>query len=492
MRTRLLLTMLLFCCAASFAQEAGKISRVLPEGFVRRAGATAEAKLADPILWNDIVRTNLQGRVRIGLNDGSLLTVGAKSELRVVKHDTQSRQTLVELLYGGARARVQAITQRGGAFQVRTPTAVIGVIGTEFFVDATPGSDWDPGLKHTSATRPQDQQREQPQSLADIPPGAMPGGAGVSIADFASVDETFVLGIDRVTAVRNVDQTVPGVVFLLPGEYTVVRRGMPPTPPRPASGAPDSPPQWPDALQRASVDGDCFQWLDLSRPLPEGPQAPKVKIVGRGTSTGQVFEVQVENPGDCPVDVFMPHGAVLKPKGYVGRVIKGILLGGNLAPLKDFQMMMTEGGANEFSHRLPTTGGMHFVAPEQSAASFLLRGFCLELHKLPPHERTEYKLADAGDAQKFAAHRELISRAHRMFYERKIAPQLNTLDGVIQWSVWVSREKMDQKDFGKEFMKLVEQNYKAKKAKWDKKAKQEAKAIGDDLWVAVSKVLAEK
>jgi hypothetical protein len=483
--------MVAFCCAPSFAQEAGKVSRVLPEGFLRRAGATAEVKAADPVLWQDIVRTNLQGRVRIALNDGSVLTVGAKSELRIVKHDTQSRQSLVEVLYGGLRARVRAITQKGGSFQVRTPTAVVGVIGTEFFVDATPGADWDPALKLAAApAQPPDRQREQPQSLSDIPPGATPGGGGVSIADFAAVAETFVLGIDRVTAVRNIEPQVTGIVFLLPGEYTVVRRGMPPTPPRPASGSPDAPP-WPEALQRASMD--CFQWLDLSRPMPEGPQAAKVKIVGRGTSTGQVFEVQVENPGNCPVDVFMPHGAVLKPKGFLGRVVKGILLGSGLPPLKDFQMMMTEGGADEFAaSAVPVAGGMRFVAQEKGVGSFLLRGFCLELHKLPPHQKTEYKLADADDNQKFASHRALISRAHQMFYERKITPQRSSLDSVIQWSVWASREKMDQKEFEKEYMKLVEQNYKTRKMKWDKKAKQDAQASAEDLWAAVRQILAEK
>jgi ferric-dicitrate binding protein FerR (iron transport regulator) len=60
-----------------------------------------------------------------------------KSQLRVIRHDSTSRQTSVELNFGKLRAQVARITRAGGRFEVRTPTAVAGVIGTDFGVDAS-------------------------------------------------------------------------------------------------------------------------------------------------------------------------------------------------------------------------------------------------------------------------------------------------------------------------------------------------------------------
>ena len=54
----------LICLPTVTAQTAGKVGKLLPAGFVTRESATAEAKVADPVLWNDFLRTNEQGRDR--------------------------------------------------------------------------------------------------------------------------------------------------------------------------------------------------------------------------------------------------------------------------------------------------------------------------------------------------------------------------------------------------------------------------------------------
>jgi hypothetical protein len=111
-------------------QSAGKITALIPSA-TRNAQPT-QAK--DSILWNDLLQTAQSGRLRAGLIDGSILSLGSNSQLRVVQHDATSQQTSLEMDYGKLRNKVVKITQPNGKFEVKTPNAVIGVIGTDFYV----------------------------------------------------------------------------------------------------------------------------------------------------------------------------------------------------------------------------------------------------------------------------------------------------------------------------------------------------------------------
>jgi hypothetical protein len=109
-------------------QQAGEIDALIPAA-TRNAQPT---KAKDEIDWNDLLKTAHSGRVRAGLTDGSILSVGSDSELRVVEHDATSQQTSLELSYGKVRNQVTSITKAGGKYELKTPNAVIGVIGTDF------------------------------------------------------------------------------------------------------------------------------------------------------------------------------------------------------------------------------------------------------------------------------------------------------------------------------------------------------------------------
>ena len=132
------LFLLLLLAAPSAADtRAGSVSALLPSVNLVRAGATRAAARGAEVQENDLLRTDDHGRVRIKLLDQSVLSIGVKSQLRVVRHDATSRQTSVELNFGKLRAQVARITRAGGRFEVRTPIAVAGVIGTDFGVDAS-------------------------------------------------------------------------------------------------------------------------------------------------------------------------------------------------------------------------------------------------------------------------------------------------------------------------------------------------------------------
>jgi FecR protein len=127
----LLTTLPVLSAPQAGGQHAGEIDALIPAAM--RNGQTATVK--EDLQWNDLLKTERSGRVRAGLTDGSILSVGSNSELRVVQHDGASQQTSLELNVGKVRSRVTKITQPGGKFEMKTPNAVIGVIGTDFYAE---------------------------------------------------------------------------------------------------------------------------------------------------------------------------------------------------------------------------------------------------------------------------------------------------------------------------------------------------------------------
>lgn len=131
--------------------------------------------------------------------------------------------------------------------------------------------------------------------------------------------------------------------------------------------------------------------------------------------------------------------------------------------------------------------------PPGGEATMFLRSYCLELHKLAPHPKTEYKFADEGEQEKLGTNYGIVDRAFRLVQTREIKlSQFHNVDSVIQWSLWASLEGMDQKKFHEEYFKLVRKNYEAKKMKWDKDAERMIEASAVELWSDVQRVLGTK
>jgi len=121
-------------------QQAGNVSNAIPDAVNQRQGQGPEitVRINEGVNWEDVVRTLRTGRVRIALLDGSFLNVGARATMRIIRHDPQSQQTEVELQLGRLRGEVVKLSKAGSSFQVRTQTAVIGVVGTVFTINALP------------------------------------------------------------------------------------------------------------------------------------------------------------------------------------------------------------------------------------------------------------------------------------------------------------------------------------------------------------------
>src|SRR6266852_4556518 len=185
------------CTGQSPSVRAGEVRAVLPVGRILRDGA---------VFWQDIAQTARSGRLRIGLLDGSILNVGSESQMQILQHDPQTQNTAIELAYGRLRARVVRLARPRANFEVRTPVAVTGVVGT-----------------------------------------------GLVVRVFAYFTE--VLCLEDSVRVRSRDDMIRGEVVLLPGEFTRVARAAPPTPPAKAS-----PEQLREALEETDIPASGVAW----------------------------------------------------------------------------------------------------------------------------------------------------------------------------------------------------------------------------------------
>ena len=121
------------------AQQAGTVDAVRPHAIIQRGMAELDADKGTGVRWNDLLHTDKQGRLRVQLLDQSLISLGPDSQVRVVRQAASSDQSSLELAYGKVRMRL--VKRPGQSFELRTPTAVAGVIGTDFGADASvPGT----------------------------------------------------------------------------------------------------------------------------------------------------------------------------------------------------------------------------------------------------------------------------------------------------------------------------------------------------------------
>jgi hypothetical protein len=106
--------------------------------------STARAlKPGDSIYPQDVVNTSSDGRVKILMKDKSIVDLGPSSLFKVNHFDNKNggtdRQVEVSLPYGSMRAAIAQKLTGAGKFKVRTPSATMGVRGTEFIVTSQLG-----------------------------------------------------------------------------------------------------------------------------------------------------------------------------------------------------------------------------------------------------------------------------------------------------------------------------------------------------------------
>jgi hypothetical protein len=189
---------LLFLISASLplwgaeGQRIGSITAIEGEVWLGHEGEKAlyPAILGDSIYLKDHIQTEADSRVQILFEDESLLNLAENTTIQITEHiyspDKSWRSSLFRVVMGRVRAIVgRYFAGAGSKYRISTPTAIIGVRGTHFIVDAT------------------------------------------------LTDETTVVCVDtdRDLVVRNIEDKVPGEVTLTGGLMTKILEGQGPTPP---------------------------------------------------------------------------------------------------------------------------------------------------------------------------------------------------------------------------------------------------------------------
>ncbi|HAO21457.1 MAG: hypothetical protein BWK80_05320 [Desulfobacteraceae bacterium IS3] len=99
------------------------------------------AKKDLPLFKSDTIITREDGRISFKLNDGSVLTMTTGTKLvineSVYDTDKESRSAFVSMIIGKARFWVKELADfKNSEFKVKTNTAVVGVRGSDFVVEA--------------------------------------------------------------------------------------------------------------------------------------------------------------------------------------------------------------------------------------------------------------------------------------------------------------------------------------------------------------------
>ena len=113
------------------------------QGDVRVIGRDGRTQPGDGVRAGDRLQTGRQGSASVVLRDGTVLTVGPGSEMDLSQFEynatTQEGNALLKLLRGSVRVVTGLLAKtQPERFQVRTPTALVGVRGTDFIVEANP------------------------------------------------------------------------------------------------------------------------------------------------------------------------------------------------------------------------------------------------------------------------------------------------------------------------------------------------------------------
>ena len=135
------LALAVFVAASASAADIGQIKVSHGEVTVVRKGELRPGTIGTRLESSDVVRTGAAGSVGITMADNSLLSAGPNSILSLDRFDfdpTSNQGRFDAQLQKGSLAVISGriAKQAPEAMTVRTPSAILGVRGTEFAVAA--------------------------------------------------------------------------------------------------------------------------------------------------------------------------------------------------------------------------------------------------------------------------------------------------------------------------------------------------------------------
>jgi hypothetical protein len=127
-------------CPAKAADASGSVLTLRGQCSVQRGGQTTPLQAAEVVEVGDVIIVPTGARLKLRMNDGSVISVGAGSRLTLVAYEAGTsgghRNVRIDLAIGLLRAVVAAVAQPQH-FEVDTATGVAAVRSTDWFVEAS-------------------------------------------------------------------------------------------------------------------------------------------------------------------------------------------------------------------------------------------------------------------------------------------------------------------------------------------------------------------
>ena len=139
MRKALILAALVAMAAPAMAADVGLVKVSKGDVRIERAGSPVAAGVGTGVQASDVIVTGADGLAGITFSDNSLVSLGPNSRFSIDKYRFDSTTHQGEFESSLTRGRLAAISgkmvkQSPEAMKVRTPSAIMGVRGTEFIV----------------------------------------------------------------------------------------------------------------------------------------------------------------------------------------------------------------------------------------------------------------------------------------------------------------------------------------------------------------------
>ena len=130
---------LLGFASAGLAADAGEVKSASGSVHLERAGKKLPVKVGTPVQQADVLVTGADGSAGITFTDNSLVSVGPNSVFAIDKYTFDSTTHAGEFEGSLKKGRLAAISgkmvkQSPESMKIRTPSAIMGVRGTEFVV----------------------------------------------------------------------------------------------------------------------------------------------------------------------------------------------------------------------------------------------------------------------------------------------------------------------------------------------------------------------
>src|SRR5512132_1773699 len=139
MRNAWIVAAALAVAGPAMASDAGLIKVSKGSVQIERAGAKMDAKVGAAVQTSDVIVTGADGSAGITFTDNSLVSVGPNSVFAIDKYRFDSTTHAGEFEGNLKQGRLAAVSgkmvkQSPESMKIRTPSAIMGVRGTEFVV----------------------------------------------------------------------------------------------------------------------------------------------------------------------------------------------------------------------------------------------------------------------------------------------------------------------------------------------------------------------